>query len=693
MGLDAFFSPNSIAVVGASRRPGSFGYEILRNLAGGYRGRLYAVNPKYSEVLGVPSYPSLRGLPEVPELVVVAVRADIAVGVVEEAASLGSKGVIVVSGGFSESGGEGARLEEELIRIVRRSGIRLLGPNCIGVYDPVTGVDTFFLPRERMPRPSRGYASLISQSGAFLTTLMEWAYYEGLGVYRAVNIGNKADVDEADLIEYMAGDEYTRVIGVYIEGVKHGRGRSLLKAVSRLLDEGKRIVFLKGGRTGAGSRATLSHTASLAGDYKLFRDLVENAGGIIVETPLELIDSLKMLSLQHRTPKGDRVLVVTNAGGPGVIATDSLEELGLSVPRLPGSLVERLKSIYPPIVSVVNPIDLTGGATNEDYRRALREVLPLGVVDMVLVVAPLQPATVDKGIAWIIAEELYKARTPGAVVMIGGREAVEAREVLESLGIPVYNFPHRAAHALYTLYRAGRPRCKPPTEDPASPVPSGLLGGYKGKVPEHVALEAVRGVGMDVARWCVAGSPGEAEECFREVGSSRVVMKVISPGVVHKSDVGGVMVGISSPAEARRAYDTIITRVASNMPGARIDGVLVQEMVEGGLEAFIGGRVDEGFGRVLIVGLGGILVEVVRDFRAVASPVDECNASKAVESLRMYRLLREGYRGMRPGVEALVDALIKASRIFDLGAREFDLNPVMLVDGRAIVVDARIITG
>ncbi len=685
VGLNCFFSPRSIAIVGASRRPGSFGHEILRNLARSYKGRIYPVNPKYSEVLGLRSYPSLSSLPEPAELVVVAVRAEASIGVVREAGEAGARCVIVVSGGFAETGPEGARLEEVLVEEARRWGLRLVGPNCIGVYDAVTGVDTFFLPQERMPRPPRGYVSLVSQSGAFLTTLMEWAAGEGLGVYRAINIGNKADVDEADVIEYLAGDEYTRTIGVYIEGVKPGAGRRLLDSIASAREAGKSVVMLKGGKSEAGSRATMSHTASLAGNYRVFKDLSLHAGALVVEDPLQLLDALKALSLLSRQPRSNEVLVVTNAGGPGVIAVDSLETLGLRVPPTPADVQDKLKNILPPIASVKNPIDLTGGASNTDYKNALETAL--SKFGMALVVAPLQPATVDKELAWIIAKSLHRTKTPGTVVMIGGREAKDASKILESLGIPVYPFPHRAAYALYSVYEANRKKCKWPPKQ--TPLPKDIVKILDklpaGKIPEHVAFKIIEKLEIDVARWCVATNKIEAKECFKKLKVKSAVVKVSSSRIIHKTDVGGVILGVSSPEEAGDAYDKIKNTLSE-------DTVLIQEMVPGMLEVIIGAYKDTAFGPLITIGLGGILVEALKEYIIAPAPLDKCHAFEAIRRLKISNVLLNGIRGIKFNIDNIINIAIKVS-ILTINPRisEIDLNPVILTDNRIIVADSRII--
>ncbi len=452
--LDVFFNPASVAIVGASPKEGSIGRAILENMMRRYRGKLYPVNPKYSEILGLKAYPRLVDIPEPVDLAVIAVRAEIVPAIMEDAAAKGVKGVIVVSGGFAEAGEEGRRLQERIKEIARKAGIRVIGPNCIGVYNALTGVDTFFLPWDRMRRPHKGPIAIISQSGAFLASVMDWAASEGIGISKAVNFGNKIDVDEVDLLEYFGEDENIKVIIVYLEGINPGRGKDFIRTAREVTEKrGKSIVLLKGGKTASGARAAASHTAALAGSYQVFRAAMRQANVIEVEDTITLFDMAKALALLN-PPRGRRVAVVTNAGGPGVIATDNLVKYGLEVPAFSEKLRSRLREIFPPRVAVGNPVDLTGDATAEDFKKALEIIMESDEVDMLLVLALMQPPTMSEKVADYIAELAWKHRDkPLVVVTIGSEYAERLSTYLESRGIPVYDFPERAVRALYALSR------------------------------------------------------------------------------------------------------------------------------------------------------------------------------------------------------------------------------------------------
>ncbi len=450
--LDVFFNPKSVAIVGASPRPGSVGRAILENMTRRYRGRVYPVNPKYGEIMELKAYPRLTEIPDPVDLAVIAVRAEVVPAVMEDAAAKGVQGAIIVSGGFAEAGGEGRRLQEKVLEIARKAGIRVVGPNCIGVYNALTGMDTFFLPWDRMKRPHKGPIAIISQSGAFLASVMDWAAEAGIGITKAVNFGNKIDVDEVDLLEYFGEDQNIRVIIVYLEGVRSGRGKDFIRVAKEVTEKkGKYIVLLKGGKTSSGARAAASHTAALAGSYEVFRAAMRQANVIEVDDAITLFDMAKALALL-RPPRGSRVGIITNAGGPGVIAADNLSRLGLEVPRFSDKLVERLREIFPPRVAVGNPVDLTGDATDEDFRNALEVVMPSNEVDMVLVIALMQPPSISVKVADYIADAAWRYKDkPLVVVTIGSEYAKKLSEYLESRGIPVYDFPERAVRALYAL--------------------------------------------------------------------------------------------------------------------------------------------------------------------------------------------------------------------------------------------------
>jgi len=695
--INVFFYPETVALIGASGKPGAFSHEMLRNLVTRFKGKVYAVNPKYKEILGVPSYPSILDIPDPVDLAVIAVRAQRVPQALEEAGKKGVRGAIIVAGGFAEAGEEGERLQEAVVSIAKRYGVRIVGPNCIGVYNAVNGLDTFFLPPEKMRRPPKGYIAVVSQSGAYLTTMMDWLSSEGVGIVKAINIGNKADVDEAEIIGYYASQEFVRAIMVYMEGVSPGRGRALVEAVRRARDNGKKVVVLKGGKTSYGARAAKSHTAALAGDYAVFSSILREAGAVVAETPTEFVDIAKALSFMgHLEPRGRRVLVVTNAGGPGVLATDELSRRGLVLPQTPQDAVEELSKLLPPIVALGNPVDLTGQASDEDYQLVLEKLAGRSEFDSLLVIAPVQPATMTIRVADIIADTVWRVKKPATVMTIGADYGELVKEYLDSRGIPAYPLPDRAAYSLWALIEASKPLCS--IARPGNP-PSGAvdlvekaLKEGRNKLLEHEALELLEHYGVPVAPYCLARTPAEAFACAEKIASNKLVAKIVSPDIIHKSDVGGVLLGVD-PAKAREAYDTVIRRVRTQAPDARIVGVLFQAEAPKGVEVIVGSKRDEGFGPIVVYGMGGILVELLRDFSIGLAPTSRCRALEMIKETKSSRLL-EGYRGSeRKDIESLAEAITRISRIaaeID-SVREVDVNPIMVYEKGVLAVDARVI--
>lgn len=694
--IRVFFYPEAVALIGASGRPGAFSHEMLRNLARSFKGRIYAVNPKYREILGVKSYPSILDIPDEVDLAVVAVRADRAVDAVREAGEKGVKGAIIVAGGFAEIGERGATLQEQLVETARRYGVRIVGPNCIGVYNAVNGLDTFFLPPEKMRRPPRGYIAVVSQSGAFLTTMMDWLAGEGVGVVKAINIGNKADVDEADIIRYYASQEYVRTIMVYMEGVSHDRGRPLIEAIRSARDEEKTVIVLKGGRTSTGLRAARSHTAALAGDYNVFRAAIKEAGAVEAGNATEFIDWAKALAYMSHLKAEGRVLVLTNAGGPGVIATDALAHRGLKVPPIPDHVKRRLSGKLPPIVSLSNPIDLTGQAMDEDYKMVLDALGGEDFFDSILVLAPVQPATMSIRVADIIADWVWRNKKPATAMTIGSTYGDIVKDYLDSRGIPTYTMPDRAASSLYAVIEASKQPCPldggiPPRRS-IDAILSRTREEGRWKLHEHESLAVLEAYGVPVARYCLAKNRGEVKQCIDSLRKP-LVAKVVSPDIIHKSNVGGVSLNIEGVEEAVEAFDEIIRNVKGRVPNARITGVLYQEMMTGGVEVFVGARRDQFFGPIVLFGLGGILVEALRDVSISLAPTNECRARRMLESLKSRSLL-EGYRGIPPrDIDAIIDSIVRVSSIIANHPTidELDVNPLIAYEDGVIAVDARII--
>lgn len=457
-GIEFFFNPKVVAVVGASRRPGKVGYELLRNLRESFKGRLYVVNPEAKEILGVPCYPSLSDVPDDVDVAVVVVPAEKVIDVAEEAGRKGVKGLIVISSGFKEVGPEGAERERRLVEVVRRYGMRLIGPNCVGVYVPKSGMNTLFLSRERQGYPGHGFIAFASQSGAFGSAVLDWAAMRGIGISKFISYGNKADVDEVDVLKYLVEDEDTRVITLYIEGVERGREFfSTLREVTKY----KPVVVLKSGRTEAGARAAASHTGSLAGSDAVYDAAFKQCGAIRAYGMEELFDLATALGMQPPAA-GDRVAVLTVGGGSGVMATDALADLGLRVPRLSDDTVAKLRKVLLPFASPYNPVDVTGSAVDEHLVEAIEIILKSGEVDAVMwlpyyMVPGITPELNRKFVSRVrkVFQEIGRVVPIVGVATGGSYTAIYAREA-ESMGIPMYISPERAAKAIKALVDYGR---------------------------------------------------------------------------------------------------------------------------------------------------------------------------------------------------------------------------------------------
>ena len=449
-GLGVFFEPRSVAVIGASEKLGTIGRAIMTNLLGKFRGRVIPVNIKYDRVFGLRCYRSIRDVPEDVDLAVIAVPAKAVPRVAEECGEKGVRGLIVISAGFREVGEEGARLERELVSIIRRFGMRMIGPNCLGVYDAYTGLDTVFNPDEKQGKPGPGGVAFISQSGALGAAILDWLARAGVGMSKFVSYGNAADVKEYELIEYLAQDPRTQVIAAYIEGVEDGR--RFVEAVEKAVEAGKPVVVLKAGKTERGARAATSHTGALAGSYEVYYAALRQSGAVVAEDLEELFAAIKALSTLPQ-PKGPRVAIVTNGGGAGVLATDAIERSGLVMAELPSETIEELRRVLPPAASPLNPVDILGDAPAERYSRALEIVAHSGSADMILVIALLQsPALDGSALVKVLAEAARSYGKPIVAVMPGGEYSEKYMAELEKSGVPAFKTPAEGVKALRLLY-------------------------------------------------------------------------------------------------------------------------------------------------------------------------------------------------------------------------------------------------
>jgi len=450
--LELFFNPRGIAVIGASPRPASVGYVILSQLKKRFRGNVYPVNPKYNEILGLKCYRSVVEVPDPVDLAVIAVRAEIVPSVMEEVGRRGIRAAIVISGGFAEVGPEGEERQRKLVEISKKYGIRVVGPNCIGILDNYSGVDTFFLPEERLQRPPAGVISIASQSGALLSMWIDWMAMKGLGLSKAISYGNKVDIDEIDALEYFIEDPNTKIILLYIEGLKPGRGRMFLELARRAISRGKPVIVLKGGRTKKGFEAAASHTAAMAAGYEIYRAAFRQVGIIEVDEMEEMFDVAKAFVMVS-PPRGRRVLILTNAGGEGVLATDYAERYGLEVVDIPKNVQEELRKQLPPHVVLRNPVDLTGDTDDERYKIVLDTVLRHNLVDAVILIAPPHPPAIRGDVIKYAKEGMERYGVPIVAVVTGGVIAEEFSRKFEAEGIPAYPSPERAVKVVAAMAR------------------------------------------------------------------------------------------------------------------------------------------------------------------------------------------------------------------------------------------------
>ncbi len=460
--LDPFFSPESVAVVGASQRKTSVGGVIFRNLLKpAFKGIAYPVNPRATDILGIKVYDRVTSIPGKVDLTVIAVPAGIVPNVMRDCESKGCKAVIIISGGFKETGPEGAYIEQQVVDIAKRSNIRIIGPNCVGIYDTNTGVDTTFLPASRMGRPRKGYISFISQSGAFAAAILDWTEMADLGVSRIISFGNKADVNEIDLINYLGQDPETRVIVEYMEGLSPSTGGTYLQ-VAKNVTKHKPIIVVKAGRTKRGSAAAASHTGALAGDARLYDFALRQAGILVAPDFEDAFDWAKTLVCQPPA-KGNRILIVTDAGGAGVQTVDACEALGLKVPETPAALNRDLAKSFPGYCSVHNPIDLTGDTDAERYQIALEKLLPTSHFDAAIVIAMMQIPLLDLDIVDRLMYMVATYQKPIVVCAAGGRFTQKAARLFEASGIPALPSPARAAKAMWSLVEVGQIQQEPQT--------------------------------------------------------------------------------------------------------------------------------------------------------------------------------------------------------------------------------------
>jgi acetate---CoA ligase (ADP-forming) len=695
--MDGLLKPKSIAVVGATDTPGKVGYTVLRNIvSSGYRGTVYPINPKDPVIQGLKAYPSVLDVPGEIDAAVIVVPAKLCPQVTDECGRKGVKGLIIISSGFSEVGRRD--LEEELVRIAGQYGTRILGPNIVGVLSNSDKMNASFAPF--LPYP--GKASMISQSGALVVAIDAATYVRNVGFDKLISIGNMADVDIADCIDWLDRDPNTTCIALYIEGLKNGR-----RFIEAGLKASKPIVALKAGVSAHGAAAAASHTGSLAGAAAVYESAFEQACIGQARDLNNLFDRSLALSLQPPM-KGENLLILTNGGGVGVLATDSAEHFGLPLKFAPPDLQEALKKHMPEYGSARNPVDLTGMAPKEWYYETVKICLTHPWVNGLVILYCETSLTVPSEIADHVARAVADAGVkdkPVTVAVIGGEQSAAAMKILMEKGLPAYEVPDKAVDAMAALNEYARILAmvrgsEPPKPDPvAEAAARGIIRSARAAgrtaLTEVEAKHVFAAYDLPITKTTLALTEDEAVEMADAAGYP-VVLKIVSPDILHKSDAGGVKVNIKDKAGVRDAFQAILRSARVFKADAEILGVAVQEMAPPGLEIILGSVNDASFGPTLMFGLGGILVEILRNVTFRVAPVSRPEAHLMLNRIKASRVL-DGLRGEAPrDREALAAVIERYSRmIADLGDEivESDANPTLVYGvGRGVrIVDARII--
>jgi acetate---CoA ligase (ADP-forming) len=695
--IEAILRPRSVALVGASRRPGTIGAMLVQNLvSAGFTGAIHLVNPEAAEIAGRRTYPSIGAIGAPVDLAVIAVPARVVEAVVTECARAGVRAVVVISAGFAEVGAAGREAEHRLRDLVRGSGMRMVGPNCMGVLntDPAVKLNATFAPTW----PPAGNVAMLTQSGALGIAILDQVRALDIGISSFVSVGNKADVSGNDLLSYWADDPCTEVIVLYLESF--GNPRRFARLAPEVARR-KPIVAVKSGRSAAGTRAAQSHSAALASLDVAVDALFRQAGVIRTATLEELFDVAALLSTQP-VPPGPRIGVVTNAGGPGILLADACEAQGLVLPELAPATRDALKVFLPAAAGLANPVDMVASATPEQYTRTLEVVGADPSVDAVVAIyVPIAPGGAEPTAAAIAAGAgRVPAEKPVLTVFLSARGTPAILASGPRGALPSYSFPENAAQALAAVERYGRWRRRPEgavlTLDPFAEkairaVVERVLSGTHERIwLEPADLETIlRAAGIGSAASEMV-APDEAVAAAERLGFP-LVAKAVAPGLLHKTEIGGVILGLDSPAAVARAAQQLAERTAAH--GFHLERVLLQRELSGGIEALVGVTTDPTFGPLLVCGLGGVLVELLRDVGYRLPPVSDVDARELIAGLRAAKLL-DGYRGMPPGDrDALVDLVRRVSALVEVVPEliEVDLNPVKVLEpGRgAVVVDAR----
>lgn len=691
--LKPFFAPSGVALIGTSANPTKLSFGILRNMVeGGYRGGVYPVNPRYTEVLGTSCFASINSVPDPVDLAVIALPAVNVPETVEACGQRGIKTAIIISGGFREVGSQGLELENQCVEIARRYQMRLIGPNCVGTMDLYSGVNTTFI----KGLPPKGNIGFLSQSGAICGAVVDYVLDKDIGFSNLTSMGNMADVNETDIIEYLSTDPNTKVIAAYLEGIKDGkRFLEVARRVSRI----KPIVMLKVGRSEAGARAVSSHTGSLAGSHSAYQAAFEQAGIIEVESAAELFDVCIGMVYQN-PPKNNQTVIVTNSGGPAALASDSLAANGMRLADLKPETQDFLRPRLNPAAQVGNPVDMLGGAEPQEYADALKACLADENVGAALAILTPQALVNPADVAQVIGE--IAAQTDKTVIasFVGGVSVNEARHVLHGMRVPMYTFPEQAGRVMGVLHRFGVWRSKPEESlvTKFNKINQTAAQNILLKTKDQPTLGEAQTRPL-LAAYGIPLVPGEwvqnVNDALQAAGrlGYPAALKIVSPDLLHKSEAGGIRLNLTDAASVETAYTDMFLKIQKSYPQARLEGMLIEKMAPKGHEVIIGMRRDATFGPLVMFGLGGIYVELLTDVAFRIAPMTYQQALDMVNSTRAGKLLA-GLRGQPAAdIAAVVDCILRLGKLaLDFPEiSEIEINPLLVYEsGKGVLaLDAR----
>ena len=700
LNLDKIFNPQSVAIIGASDTEGSVGYAIVKNFTRlGYAGKVYFVNNRKPDILGTKTYPSIEAIPQSVDLVMIATPAKTVPDVVEECGKAGVKGAIIVSAGFKETGPDGKALEERIMEVAKKYNIRIVGPNCIGIIRPRINLNATFVDKV----PKAGNIAFLSQSGALGSAILDWAIHENIGFSNFVSVGSMIDVDFGDLIDYFGTDPKTKSILMYVEGITEARK---FMSAARHFARTKPIIVVKSGRFSESAKAAASHTGSLSGEDALYDAAFKRAGIVRVDEIADLFNAAEVLGTQPM-PKGPNLAIITNAGGPGVMTTDALIAQGGKIAKLSQKTLDSLNAVLPSFWSHGNPIDVLGDAKSDRYKAAVEACLNDENVDGILVIFTQQAVSDAVGIAQSIVDLVKGKAFQNKTILtsfMGYGAVQEANNLLNSNNIPTYSTPEQAVKTYMTMYQYERNveliyetpeelSVDAPPKRPINVILKNAAFEDREVLTEDEAKKILKYYNFPVVKTAVANNVDEAIAYAQQMRFP-VVLKILSPQIIHKSDLGGVILNVHDPTEVREAFDTLIQRATAYNPNAQIIGVTVQPMVQKkGYEVIIGGKTDPIFGPVVLFGMGGVGVELFKDYSMGLPPLNTTLIRRMMEETKIYKLLK-GYRGSPPAnLRKLEQTLLLFSQLLiDFPQiKEIDINPMLINEKDAVILDARIV--